>query len=44
MRSRYYAVTTQTLIRLMQEAGFADVQRLDNRFFQPLIIGTRREN
>jgi SAM-dependent methyltransferase len=44
MRSRYYAVTTQALIRLMQAAGFVEVQRLDNRFFQPLIIGTRRGN
>jgi len=42
MRSRYYAVTTQTLIRLMQAAGFVEVQRLDDRFFQPLILGKRR--
>ncbi len=43
MRSRYYAVTTHTLIGLMQEAGFADVQRLDDRFFQPVIVGTRHD-
>ena len=44
MRSRYYAVTTQSLIRLMQEAGFVEVQRLDGRFFQPVIIGKKRGN
>ncbi len=33
MRSRYYAVTTETLVRLMQEVGFVEVQRLDDRFF-----------
>jgi hypothetical protein len=42
MRSRYYAVTTQTLIRLMQAAGFVEVQRLDDRFFQPVILGNKR--
>ncbi|WP_256868190.1 class I SAM-dependent methyltransferase [Candidatus Entotheonella palauensis] len=41
MRSRYYAVTAHTLIRLMQEAGFVDVQCLDDRFFQPVIVGKR---
>jgi SAM-dependent methyltransferase len=42
MRGRYYAVTIPTLTRLMQEAGFVEVARLDDRFFQPLIVGTRR--
>ena len=41
MRSRYYAVTTETLIRLMHEVGFTEVERLDGRFFQPLVIGKR---
>jgi SAM-dependent methyltransferase len=41
MRSRYYAVTTGTLVRLMREVGFRDVERLDDHFFQPLIVGTR---
>jgi hypothetical protein len=42
MRSRYYTVTTQTLIRLMQQAGYVEVQRLDDRFFQPVILGKKR--
>lgn len=41
MRSTYYAIGTDRLIDLMQEAGWTDVRRIDGRFFQPLIIGTR---
>ena len=41
MRSRYHAVTTDRLVQLMREAGFEDVERIDARFFQPLIVGTR---
>jgi SAM-dependent methyltransferase len=41
MRSQYYAVTTDRLIELMTSAGYENVQRLDNRFFQPVVIGTR---
>ena len=43
LRSRYYAIGTDRLVELMHEAGFADVQRLDGVFFQPLVIGTRWE-
>jgi hypothetical protein len=25
----------------MREAGFDDVERIDGRFFQPLIVGTK---
>jgi len=41
MRSRYYAVTIDALVRLMQDAGFRDVERIDDRFFQPLVVGMR---
>jgi SAM-dependent methyltransferase len=41
MRTKYYAVKTDTLTALMVAAGFEDVQRLDGRFYQPVIIGTR---
>jgi SAM-dependent methyltransferase len=41
MRGKYYAVTTGRLIELMSRAGFENVERLDGRFFQPIIIGTR---
>ena len=42
LRSTYYAIGISRLIALMTEAGFKDVKRLDDRFFQPVIIGTRR--
>ena len=42
MRSIYYAVGIPKLIDLMKQAGFEDVRRLDGRFFQPVITGTRK--
>jgi SAM-dependent methyltransferase len=41
MRSRYYAVGTCRLLELMRRAGFASVERLDGRFYQPVLVGTR---
>lgn len=41
LRSQYNTIGITRLIDLMTQAGFKDVQRLDGRFFQPLIIGTR---
>jgi SAM-dependent methyltransferase len=41
MRTRYYAVGISTLMELMRRAGFEDVQRLDEPFYQPLVIGRR---
>jgi SAM-dependent methyltransferase len=40
-RSKYYAVGTNTLIALMTQAGFREVRRIDERFFQPLLVGSR---
>lgn len=34
-----YAVTTTRLMALMRQAGFAKVQRLDDAFYQPVLIG-----
>lgn len=42
-KSIYYTVSIPTLVDLMQQAGFEDVRRVDSRFFQPMIIGTRKE-
>ena len=41
MRSRCYAIGTDRLLALMQRAGFARVQRLDEVFYQPVLVGTR---
>ena len=41
MRTRYYAVSTGKLIDLMAAAGFVKVKRVDDRFYQPVIVGTK---
>jgi hypothetical protein len=41
MRSRYYAIGTDHLLALMEQAGFTSVTRLDGRFFQPVLIGDK---
>jgi SAM-dependent methyltransferase len=39
MRSRYYAVSTTVLLKLMSDVGFQGVERLDDVFYQPALIG-----
>jgi SAM-dependent methyltransferase len=41
VRSRYYAAGTGTLLGLMCRAGFVEVERLDGRFYQPVLLGKR---
>jgi SAM-dependent methyltransferase len=41
LRSQYYAVGTGRLMELMGQAGFAQVERLDGRFYQPVLVGRR---
>jgi 2-polyprenyl-3-methyl-5-hydroxy-6-metoxy-1,4-benzoquinol methylase len=41
-RCTYYAVGIPKLMDLMSKAGFGDVRRVDDRFFQPVITGTRQ--
>jgi len=38
---RYYCVTIQTLENLMRQAGFKNIVTLQERFFQPLILGVK---
>jgi SAM-dependent methyltransferase len=42
MHSIYYAVGIQRLQELMRQAGFEGVRRLDDRFFQPMVLGTKK--
>jgi SAM-dependent methyltransferase len=42
MRSRYYAVGIETLKDLLSQAGFTDIQRIEGRFFQPVIVASAR--
>ena len=41
MRSIYYAISIDELLRLMARVGFEKVQRIDNVFFQPVLLGVR---
>jgi SAM-dependent methyltransferase len=41
MRTKYYAVSTIKLMHLLEAAGFVEVKRLDDRFYQPVIIGKK---
>lgn len=41
MRSRYYAIGVSRLCELLVEAGFSGVKRLDDVFYQPVIVGTK---
>ena len=43
MRTKYNAVGTDHLLELMKKSGFASVERLDGRFFQPVLVGSREE-
>src|ERR1700683_1261327 len=40
MRSRYYAISITRLLELMRYAGFKNVRRIDNAFYQPVLVGT----
>lgn len=41
MRSRYYAVLVERLCELMRKAGFESVKRLDDAFYQPILVATK---
>jgi len=39
--SRYYAITIEHLLMLMEEAGFVDIRRTNEVLFQPVLVGRR---
>jgi SAM-dependent methyltransferase len=41
LRTRYHAVGTDHLLALMRQAGFTRTERLDGRFYQPVLVGHR---
>jgi SAM-dependent methyltransferase len=41
MRSQYYALGIGRLLELMTRAGFVEAERLDGRFYQPVLVGKR---
>src|SRR5262249_15976977 len=41
VKSSYLAIPVAEVAELMETAGFRGVRRLDGRFFQPVLVGTR---
>jgi SAM-dependent methyltransferase len=41
MRSRYYAISLHHLSELMAEAGYVSIHRIDDQFFQPVLVGMK---
>ena len=41
LTASYLAITPARMAELMREAGFSDVERIDGRFYQPVLAGTR---
>jgi len=41
LETSYLALAPDRVAALMRAAGFEDVQRVDGRFFQPVLLGTR---
>jgi SAM-dependent methyltransferase len=41
MRSKYYAIGSDRLMELMSQAGFGPVERLDGKYYQPVVVGNR---
>jgi len=41
LKSSYLAIPVAHVAELMRAVGFERVQHLNDRFFQPLLIGTR---
>jgi ubiquinone/menaquinone biosynthesis C-methylase UbiE len=43
LKSSYLAIPVGQVAELMKAVGFKDVRRVDDRFFQPVLVGTRPE-
>ena len=41
MRSRYYAIPIDRMLMLMGDAGFQSVERLNDVYFQPVLVGAK---
>ena len=41
LKTSYLAISVERVAELMRVIGFENVQRLDGRFFQPVLVGTR---
>lgn len=42
-QATYYCVPLATVMRLMEQAGFSDVRRIDGEYFQPVLVGRKSQ-
>jgi SAM-dependent methyltransferase len=42
MRTRYYAIGIEQLLVLLRRAGFTSAERIDGRFYQPILVADRK--
>jgi len=40
-RSKYFAISIDQIMHLMKQVGFINISRIDNCFFQPVIVATK---
>jgi len=40
-RTRYFAIPASRVAALMKQVGFTGVQRIDDAFYQPVVVGSR---
>jgi len=41
MRSQYYVISPNSVLALMGEVGFGELERPDDVFFQPVLVGRK---
>lgn len=41
-RSKYYTITIDRLKELMKRAGFKEIKRINNKYFQPVLVGRKK--
>ena len=41
MRTKCYMVRIEPVMMLLKQAGFKDVKRIDDQYFQPIVCGTQ---
>jgi len=41
VKSSYLAIPVEQVVGLMRTVGFENVRRVDGRFFQPVLVGTK---
>ena len=41
LKSKYYAISTSKIIKLLKDTGFRSVKQIESDFYQPVIVATK---